>query len=175
MKAITVIIGALFIGTGIYCFVNMKAAFLSLALILGLALMAYGVGQIFTYITDRENKGLTAWALAEGILTALIGVLVVFYPFQTDFVLAVWFAAWLLSSGVLRIVGALKTRKLLPGTPWGFMFFMGIVGILVGIYCLVHPMVTGMALALMLGIFFVLQGINCIFFGVSLPGMKSKK
>lgn len=175
MKAVTVIIGVLFIGTGIYCFVNMKAAFLSLALILGLALLAYGVGQVFTWFTDRQNKGLTVWALAEGILTALIGALVVFYPFQTDFVLAVWFAAWLMVSGIMRIVGSLKTRKLLPGAPWGFMFAMGIIGILVGIYCLVHPMVTGMALALMLGIFFVLQGINCIAFGINLPGMNNKK
>lgn len=175
MKAVTVIIGVLLIGAGVYCFVNIKAAFISLAFILGLVMMAYGVSQIVTWFTTRKESGSSAWVLGEGILTTLIGALVCFYPFQTDLVLAIWFAAWLIVSGIMRIAGAVQIRKNFPGTPWGLMLIMGVICILVGIYGLVHPLVAGMAIAMLLGIFFILQGINCLVFGINIPGVKSEK
>lgn len=175
MKVVTVIIGVALMLSGVYCFINMKAAFVSLALILGIVMIAYGISQIGTWLSERKKTGMSGWVMGEGILTTLIGALVVFYPFQTDLVLAIWFAAWLIVSGIMRIVGAYETKKNFSGTPWGFMMFMGIITVVVGIYGLVHPMVAGMAIAILLGIFFILQGINCLVFGINLPGAKDKK
>lgn len=175
MRAFSVIIGILLIITGIYCFINMKAAFVSLALILGIVMIAYGISQIISWFATRKETKISAWVLGEGVLTTLIGALVVFYPFQTDLVLAIWFAAWLIASGVMRIVGAVQTKKNFPGSPWGFMMFMGILTVIVGFYGLIHPMVAGMAIAILLGIFFIIQGINSLVFGVTLPGMKNDK
>lgn len=175
MRAISVIMGVLFVGVGIYSLINMKAAFISLAFVLGLVMIAYGIGQIISWFSARKEKAMSAWVLGEGVLTLLIGALVCFYPFQTDFIIAIWFAAWLTVSGIMRVVGAIQTKKNYPGSPWGFMLFMGAITIIVGIYAMVHPLVAGMAIAILLGVIFILQGINCFVFGVSLPGMNKNK
>lgn len=175
MRVISIIMGVLFIGAGIYCLINMKAAFISLAFILGIIMMAYGIGQIVSWFTARKEKSLSGWVALEGILTLLIGALVCFYPFQTDVVIAIWFAAWLTVSGIMRVVAAVKTKQNYPGSPWGFMFFMGVITIIMGIYGVVHPLVAGMTVAILLGLFFILQGVNSLVFGISLPGMKKDK
>lgn len=175
MRAVSIVMGVLFVGAGIYCLVNMKAAFISLAIILGIVMMAYGIGQVITWISSRKEKGLSGWVLGEGVLTLLIGALVCFYPFQTDFVIAIWFAAWLTVSGIMRVVAAIQTKKNFPGAPWGFLLFMGVITVIVGIYAMVHPLIAGMAIAILLGLMFILQGINCFVSGVSLPGMNKNK
>lgn len=174
MRALTIILGILLIITGIYCFFNLGMAFVTLALFLGIVMMVYGISQIIAWFASRKNGGSSGWVAFEGILTLAIGAIVAFYPLS-EVVLAIWFAAWLIASGLMRIIAAVQTKRNFPGTPWGFMMFMGILTIVVGIYGVIHPMVIGMALAMLFGIFFVLQGINCILFGLGTAKAKDKK
>ena len=165
MRAISVILGFLFIATGIYCFFNLGVAFASLTFIWGIIMMIYGIGQITAWFSARKINGASGWIAVEGIFTALVGLLIAFYPLSQLF-LAIWFGAWLIVSGIIRIVASLQSKRNLPNAPWGFMMFMGILTMIVGIYGIIHPIVIGMAIAMLFGIFFILQGINAIIFGL---------
>ncbi len=174
MRILSVILGILLIVTGIYCFFNLGVAFVSLALFLGIIMMVYGISQIIAYFASKKNGGSSGWVCFEGILTLAIGAIVAFYPL-TEFFLAIWFAAWLIVSGILRIVASIQTKRNFPGTPWGFMMFLGVLTVIAGIYGMVNPLVIGMAMAMLFGIFFILQGINSIVFGLGSADAKKKK
>lgn len=175
MKVFNVIVGILLILAGIYCFMNMQAAFLSLAFIIGLVLIAYGIMQAATWISGRRGNRVSGWIFGEGLLTILIGILMVFNPFSSELILSILFGAWLVASGLMRVIASIQTKRNIPGAPWAFMLIVGIVSILVGVYALFNPLVAGVAIAVLLGIFFILQGINSIVYGVSIPGMKTQE
>lgn len=172
MRILTIILGAVLIIVGIYCFFNLGAAFLSLALIFGIIMLIYGIGQLVLYFSSRNDNGVTGWVLADGIITSLLGLVIIFFPFTSEYVLLIWFAVWLLFSGIMRIVGAFQIKPYLPGAPWVLMLILGILSLVIGVIGLIYPMVTGVFMAVLLGIFFILQGINCILLGASVPSGK---
>lgn len=166
MRAFSIIMGILLFAVGVYCLMHLGATFVSLALVIGILMIAYGVMEIVDYFTKHRKYDNTGWVLAEGILTIILGGIVLFYPGISDLFISILFGVWLVVSGMFRIMGALSIKRLQPGSSWVFMFIMGILSIIVGIYGFVHPYVVGLAIAMLIGIFFMIQGINSIVYGI---------
>jgi uncharacterized membrane protein HdeD (DUF308 family) len=110
------------------------------------------------------------WVLGFGILTLILGILIVSWPDETVLVVAVIFGLELFISGIFRLVTAFTSL----GEGHRFAYaLIGILAIVVGILCLRHLFQTVTALALILGIFWVIAGIMDFFAGVfvkDLPG-----
>ena len=175
MRIVTVIIGILLIIAGFISFANLGITIWMMALFAGIAILVFGINQIGNWFTARKTGGVSGWVLAEGIITSILGIIIIFYPISSLAILAIWVAAWLVVSGVMRIIAAIQTRKNLPGSSWGVMLFLGIIITIVGICGIIFPLTFEVAMAIMLGIFFIIQGINLIVYGVSLPGMKNMR
>src|SRR6266487_3288666 len=153
---------------------------------------------------DREVRGDVAdvlarigrqwgWVLAFGIVTLVVGVLVLIWPDRTVVALAVLFGIQLVLAGIFRFVMALAaddesgtTRVLLAlllGIFWivngaielftalshrampsrGWMIFMGLLSIVAGVVALVYPGISLLALAIVLGVWLLVFGIMEIF------------
>jgi uncharacterized membrane protein HdeD (DUF308 family) len=106
------------------------------------------------------------WALAFGIITLVAGVLALVWPGRTIVVVAVLFGVQLVWAGAFRFVaafaieGADTTSRVL----WALL---GVLSFLFGIYALRHILVTVTALALLLGIFWIVNGLIEIFTALS--------
>jgi uncharacterized membrane protein HdeD (DUF308 family) len=98
------LLGILYVGTGIMLFVYPLTGVLSLTLLLGSFLLTEGVFEtvLAFQIRPRQNWG---WVLADGIVTLLLGGLVWFeWPFDAPWLIGILVGVSVLSTGISRIM-----------------------------------------------------------------------
>jgi uncharacterized membrane protein HdeD (DUF308 family) len=98
------LLGVLYIATGIMLFVYPLTGVLSLTLLLGSFLLAEGVFELILafQLRPRQNWG---WVLADGIITLLLGGLVWFeWPFDAPWLIGVLVGVSVLSTGISRVM-----------------------------------------------------------------------
>lgn len=98
------------------------------------------------------------WVLFFGIVTLIIGVLVVARPKDTVYFVAIIIGIWLFVAGLFRIVMAIADDEDSGGTRW-LMAFLGLLSVVVGIFFLRRTEQTVTTLAFLLGLFWVVAGI----------------
>ena len=106
--------------------------------------------------TRHEIKKATGWSVALGVLMIILGIVAIAVPLATSAAIAFWIAWVLIGCGVIELIYAFQTRAE-GGILWKLL--VGVAYLVAGIYLLVHPLNAAVALALMLSIFLVVQGI----------------
>ncbi|WP_329481618.1 DUF308 domain-containing protein [Kribbella sp. NBC_01484] len=97
------------------------------------------------------------WPLAYGIITLLLGVVVLAWPDRTIKVVAILFGIQLLVAGVFYFVSAIAADGEGGGTRV-LLALLGVLSFIAGLYALRHLLVTIAALAVILGIFWIVNG-----------------
>ncbi len=165
MRILTLISGALFIIAGIFCFANPGATILSLAFILGCTMLIFGLSGVMTYVYNRHLHETSGWILEETILTLILSVIILMNQIVTDAVIPVFFGMWIMFSGITRVVAAF-TLKEKGAKIWGFSLAFGILSVLGGIYAFLNPIMANLAMPILIGVFFLIQGLNTITTGL---------
>lgn len=98
------------------------------------------------------------WVLFFGIVTAILGVLVIVKPRDTVYAFAILLGIWLFLAGLFRIVVAIADREDSGGTRW-LTAFLGLLAVIVGILFLRRTDETVTTLAFLIGLFWVVGGI----------------
>jgi uncharacterized membrane protein HdeD (DUF308 family) len=99
------------------------------------------------------------WALTFGIISAVAGVLVLMWPGKTLIVLAVLVGVQLIVAGIFRFVEAIAFGSDEGGGTRVLLAILGVLSLIVGLYALRHVLLTLVALALILGIFWIVNGV----------------
>ncbi len=101
------------------------------------------------------------WPAIFGVISVIAGVLALAWPGPTLVVLAVLFGIELIVWGIFRLVGAVTFGDAGGGarTLWAIL---GILSLLIGFYALRHIVITVLSLGLLLGIFWLVDGIGQI-------------
>jgi uncharacterized membrane protein HdeD (DUF308 family) len=100
--------------------------------------------------------------LAFGILTIAAGIGALVWPGITLLAAAIVFGVQLIVAGIYRLVAAFAA----PDEPTGTRVMLGVLGVLsliIGLYAVRHVLLTIVALALLLGIFWVANGVIELF------------
>lgn len=98
------------------------------------------------------------WILIFGILMVVVGVIALAWPGPTVIALAVLFGIQLIVSGIFWLIGAFA-RGGESGGARVMSAILGLLGILIGLYAVRHIVVSVVALALLIGIYWVANGI----------------
>jgi uncharacterized membrane protein HdeD (DUF308 family) len=98
------------------------------------------------------------WVLFFGIVTLIIGILVITRPKDTVYFIAIVIGIWLFVAGLFRIVMAIADDDETGGTRW-LMAFLGLLCVIIGIIFLRRTNQTVTTLAFLLGLFWVIGGI----------------
>jgi uncharacterized membrane protein HdeD (DUF308 family) len=98
------------------------------------------------------------WVLFFGIVTLILGVLVVIKPRDTIYAFAILLGIWLFVAGLFRIVMAIADHEDTNGTRW-LMAVLGLLSVIIGILFLRHTDETVTTLAFLIGLFWVVGGI----------------
>ena len=102
------------------------------------------------------------WPLAYGIITLLLGVVVLAWPDRTIKVVAILFGIQLIVAGVFYFVSAIAADDEGGGTRV-LLALLGVLSFIAGLFALRHLGVTIVALAVILGIFWIVNGAIEIF------------
>jgi uncharacterized membrane protein HdeD (DUF308 family) len=113
------------------------------------------------------------WFMVFGVITLLAGVAVLAWPGRTLLVIAVLFGIQLIVAGIFRFVAAFASDDLTGGTRV-LLALLGVLSLVIGLYAVRHVLVTLLALALLLGIFWVINGSVELFMALSLRGMPDR-
>jgi uncharacterized membrane protein HdeD (DUF308 family) len=162
MGILTIILGVLLSVVGVCCFFTPFATFLAAGYIIGIMLFIYG---IFSLVRSIQTKA-GALAYITSILAIVVGFLAIFRPGGTlviDFLILIFVAIWFLIQGLTGIVVSIQRRKEI--SHWGLGLVVGILGIVVGVLCLIFPYVEMFAVGILIGIFLLEAGLSLITVG----------
>ena len=106
------------------------------------------------------------WVLFFGVITVVLGILALAWPGHTLIAIAVVFGVQLVVMGVFRFVASFAHPDLSGGTRVLYAL-LGVLSLIIGLYALRHVLITIVALALLLGIFWVVNGTTELFTAIS--------
>lgn len=143
-------------------------------LTLGVFLLLFGVFAFvdgafsLVHAIGRAQSG-QSWALRflVGLFGIFVGIAVFVWPGITAVVLLYIIAAWALATGIVEIVTAVEFRRELTGE-W-MLAAVGIISVLFGFLLFFNPAAGALALAILIGIYFVIIGILLLVLGFLLP------
>jgi uncharacterized membrane protein HdeD (DUF308 family) len=113
------------------------------------------------------------WLLTFGIITLAAGIAVLVWPGRTLVVIAVLFGIQLIVTGIFRFIAAFAADDLTGGTRVLYAL-LGVLSLIIGLYAVRHVFITLLALALLLGIFWIINGTVELFTALSHREMPSR-
>ena len=166
MKIFRIILGILMAIFGLTCiFTPLKTAF-GVNIMIAILTVVYGViGIVWSIKNKTFGIGFVFY-----ILSVAFGICVFFLPMLmaiTNHLIARLVAGWIVVQGIVTIITAIMERKVFASKKWIIQVIMGVIGIVIGIYSFMHPLLFGVLAAgvigLLLGIYFLQAGISIIF------------
>lgn len=126
---------------------------------------ALNIVAAFRY--DRQPQQQPWWTLViQGVLGIGAGLIALFLPRITAIVLLYVIAAWLLVTGIMEIVAAIRLRKHIRGE-W-LMALSGALSIVLGVLFVLFPGAGALAVVLWIGVFAIALGVLLITLGLRL-------
>jgi len=169
MRILTIVSGIAMILTGLWCVANQGVAFAALAFVLGMVIR--GIIGAAAFIKMKKRPEGMGWAIADAMINIILGCIVLSNQLATDMVIAVFFGMWMLFSGCNRIVGSLTLKKQ-EDKAWSWTMGLGVIGTVAGIYSFFSCNFAVLALGVLIGIFFLIQGTNVLTLGITMPHAK---
>lgn len=131
--------------------------------LIGVGFLIAGIAGIMSYLRLHTLLIPVSWTLGFAIVDIVIGIVLLVHPFAASMVIP-----WLCGLAVLlcagfELVAALGLRAI-ASPVWRWTFASAFVSALVGIIFFVVPT----AVALLLGLFCVMQGISLVVYGYSI-------
>ena len=113
------------------------------------------------------------WVFLVGGLAALVfGVLAIFQPVAAWLVVATLFAAAILVDGIFNIAGAIQNRD---KDAWWVLLLIGALGVLVGGYALLNPLVSMAAFAFLVALQAIVFGVFLVVLGYKVRAVTERE
>ncbi|WP_130864216.1 HdeD family acid-resistance protein [Bacilliculturomica massiliensis] len=165
MKLVTIISGVILTLTGIYCIIRSGTTYAAMAFVLGIAMLIHGVMSIASCATEKRQGYASGYVLADGAVTLVLSVPVLANLLATEAVVPIFFGMWLLFSGTMHALQAIVVKGF-GERNWRLGLTFGLLAAVVGISCFARPITGKTATVLLLGIYFIAQGISVTVLGL---------
>lgn len=162
MGVLAIILGVILAVGGVACMFTPIVTFLAAGYIICIALFVSGVFGL-VYAIARKAR---AAAYIVSILAIVIGIVCVINPggslVISDIILII-IAIFFLVSGIFSIITAIRVRK--ENSRWWLGLIAGILGLFVGVICIVSPFAEIFALGILIGLTILSAGVELIAIG----------
>lgn len=174
MRVFKIAAGVILILSGIFCFANPGETFISIAFLLGCATLLSGLSGTFAYIWISRKREISNSLMIEGLLSIILGILVLSNQLLADAAIPVFFGMWVLFSGIIRVVEAFARRKS-GRAELIWILLLGLIGVAAGLYAFFNTVLFAFSVVMLVGILFVVQGVNVLLFGINLSFLTHRK
>ena len=116
MRVLNVIVGAISILLGLFCFRGALESVLLLSLWIGIGFLMRGIAMIIASASAPSGVPGTGWGVLLGVLVALGGIIVISWPIASITALTVFTGIWLIAVGIVEVFHAFKLRGTLRDT-----------------------------------------------------------
>ena len=171
MRILTMIIGLLFTGTGIYLVANGGLSFLSVAFIVGLNFVVAGVVECLSYSGYRGEDEAKSWILIDGTTTFILGILILMNKLSADAAVPLVLGFWILLSGIRNFVHAWEKIEKRDSGFYDHLI-IGLVNIILGLYAFFDQDIFDLTTVTLIGIYMIAEGINIAHVGATIKILK---
>jgi uncharacterized membrane protein HdeD (DUF308 family) len=155
---------------GIFALMNTTAAAMVIVIWLGLYAIVDGVLKIYATLYKRR-KGADLWpGVISGLAGIAVGVAIFVWPELTVVVLLALIATRAIIQGISDILSAIRSRKELRGLWFALMMLGGIAEVIFGIWMIFQPLIGGLTVLAVIGIYAIVVGIILIFRSLEVLG-----
>jgi len=159
------LVGVLSIAAGVIVLFKPGDSLATLAVIAGIFLLVDGILELAASLMHgTQSRGSLALL---GVLTAIVGVLLIRHPIGGIAAVALLIGIWLIAVGVVRVIAAFEVDE-----NRGWNIFAGALELLAGIVIVSDPNIGFATLALLVGIGFILNGLGMLAVGWSLHTLR---
>lgn len=162
LRILWLISGILLIACGVYVLLNPAQTLIGIASLIGLAALFSGTFSLATYFTQKDELFGSKGILLDGILDVILGILLIIYP--TSSLIANIFlglmSLWVISKGAMAVYHAVLAKEF--ERHWYVLLIIGILLVLFGILALIKPIITMVAISVILGVFLISDGIEIL-------------
>jgi len=113
------------------------------------------------------------WLLLLGVITVVAGIAALAWPGLTLLVVAVLFGAQLIVMGIFRFVSAFASDDVTGGNRV-LLALLGVLSLFIGLYAVRHVLISLLALALLLGIYWIISGTMELYMALAHHGLKNR-
>jgi len=146
-----VVIGLVGIAAGVIVLLKPEDSLSFLAVVAGVFILASGIFDVaISFSRHTPNRGMAA---IVGVLSVVIGVLLIRHPIGGVLFVALLIGIWLIAVGVVRFVEAFDGDR----RTWGIV--VALIEIAAGVVIVATPPIGFATLALLTGIAFILNGV----------------
>ena len=128
-------------------------------------LIVYGFAAILRGITKKDF----GTGFLFGILSLAAGLAILFVPglkFMTGTTIIYMMAVWFLLQGAVSLTMGLRGKKKgVETSKWLGNLVMAVLCFILGIYSLCHPVALAFSVGMLIGIYFVISGVNLVLLG----------
>lgn len=159
------IVGIVFIILGIWTIATPLNAYVALSIVFALGFLISGIVElVFALYNKHQNWG---WSLALGILTTVVGVLLLIYPEASMLTLPIYVGLTLLFRSISGMVTAydMKQYGILD---WGTLMVAAILGLIFSFILLWNPVFAGVSVVIWTAVSFVVIGAYTVYFSFKL-------
>lgn len=170
---IPLIVGILFIITSFVVFSTPLSSLLTLAIIMSVSFIVSGIFEVVFALSNRRSMENWGWSLVFGLLTLIVGFMLVTNPALSILTLSLYVGFILLSRSIGSISFAIDIKRHGIGSWVGLLIF-GILGTIVSIILLMRPIYAGISAVYLIGFSFLFGGIFSIFWSIQLRKIHRK-
>jgi uncharacterized membrane protein HdeD (DUF308 family) len=162
------VIGVIFVLLGIWVFRTPMASYLVLATFFSISFLAAGFTEIAFALSNRKELDHWGWFFGSGILSALIGFLLISNPTLSMITLPLYVGFGVMFRSISGISFAFKLKEM--GSEYHSILYLSLAGMVLSFLLIWNPGFVGMTLVTITALIFILLGVIAI-----LLSMKMKK
>ena len=161
------LIGALSVVAGVVVIVKPSHSLATLAVVAGIFILLDSIYELVRAALDRvENRGLSAVMAAFGLV---VGILLIRHPVRGVVAVAIVVGIWLVAAGAIRLVLAYQLQAR------GWHMAAAVIQIIAGIVIVSSPNIGYSALAVIIGLTFIVNGLTLVAVGVVIRSLTSRR
>jgi uncharacterized membrane protein HdeD (DUF308 family) len=165
-------LGIIFIIVGAWAIITPAAAYISLAILFSITFFVTGVLEIIFSIIYKNKFDSWGWILVSGILDFIIGMILILNPKISIITLPLLVGFVVLYRSMMAISWSIELKKY-GVSNWGWLLFIGILGVIFSFFLLLNPLFAGLTVAVLTGIALITIGVFHIHFSIDLKKLKS--
>ncbi|HET7115405.1 MAG TPA: DUF308 domain-containing protein [Hanamia sp.] len=159
--------GLFFVIVSVIVFASPLSSFGALAILFSLSFLFGGVAEIIFSVTNRGQMVNWGWSLAFGIITLLMGILLLTNTALSMAILAYYVGFTILFRSIAAASFAIDIKKY-GSKNWGGLLALGILGAITSFILLWNPVFAGLSAVFFVALSFLFAGLFSIYFSLQL-------
>ncbi|MFD1160945.1 HdeD family acid-resistance protein [Hwangdonia seohaensis] len=164
---IPLLVGLFFVVVSIVVFASPEGSLRALSLLFALSFLLSGLFEGVFALANKDRLENWGWSLAFGIITLMVGVLLLLKPTLSITALAFYIGFVILFRSISTIGFAMDVRKY-GSKNWGRLLVLGIIGAIVSFILIWNPIFAGLSVIILVALSFLFAGLFNIFFALQL-------